>query len=117
MNPTEFVKNLYKSVDARSVGALSKFLAEDVHFRFANAQALQGKTAVLAANESFFQSIARMSHQIEQVWQQGDDLICNGLVNYTRLNGSQFSVPFATILKLRDERIVNYQIYADVSSL
>ncbi|NEQ47175.1 MAG: nuclear transport factor 2 family protein [Leptolyngbya sp. SIOISBB] len=117
MNPVEFATQLYNSVDARSVADLAHFLADDVSFRFANAQPLKGKDAVLAANASFFQSIADMSHQIDQVWGAGDDLICNGQVNYTRLDGSQFSVPFATILKLQCDRIVNYLIYADVSAL
>ncbi|MEM7066536.1 MAG: nuclear transport factor 2 family protein [Cyanobacteria bacterium P01_B01_bin.77] len=117
MNQTEFITNLYKSVDALSVGDLSLFLADDISFRFANAQPLKGKDAVLAANEAFFRSIAKMSHQIDQVWGKGDDLICNGQVSYTRLDGSQYSVPFATILKLQCDRIVNYLIYADVSAL
>ena len=117
MNKTEFVKKLYQCVDERNLQALSAFLDPDVSFRFANAEPLQGKDAVLEANKAFFASIAAMSHRIDSVWSQDDDLICNGQVNYTRLDASKYSAPFATILKVKDEQIIDYLIYADVSEL
>ncbi|MEM6716010.1 MAG: nuclear transport factor 2 family protein [Cyanobacteria bacterium P01_C01_bin.147] len=117
MNQAEFVTKLYASVDARSVGDLSHGLADDVNFRFANAQPLKGQDVVLAANAAFFQGIADMLHQIGLVWEPGNDLIGNGPVNDPRLDGRQFSGPFATILKLQRDRIVNYLIYVDVSAL
>lgn len=114
---TEFVAKLYQSVDARSVERLSSFLADEVNFQFANAPSLHGKATVLEANADFFKSIEAMSHRIDNVWSQGDDVICNGQVHYTRLDGSHFAVPFATILKLQHEQIINYLIYVDVSAL
>ncbi|MEH6579629.1 MAG: nuclear transport factor 2 family protein [Amphritea sp.] len=117
MNKTEFVEKLYQCVDDRNVQALSAFLAPDVSFRFANAEPLKGKEAVLEANKGFFASIAAMSHRIDSIWVKDDDLICNGQVNYTRLDASKFSAPFATILKVKDEQIIDYLIYADVSGL
>ena len=117
INRTEFVAELYQSVDARSIERLSTFLADNVNFQFANAPSLQGKAAVLDVNATFFKSIASMSHRIDNVWGQGDDIICNGPVTYTRLDGSHFAVPFATVLTLQRDQIVNYLIYVDVSEL
>ena len=117
VNRTEFVTELYQSVDARSIERLSTFLADNVNFQFANAPSLQGKAAVLDVNATFFKSIATMSHRIDNVWGQGDDIICNGQVTYTRLDGSHFAVPFATVLTLQRDQIVNYLIYVDVSEL
>lgn len=117
MNKAEFVSELYQSVDARDVERLSAFLADDVNFRFANAAPLKGKEDVLAANKAFFASIGSMSHRIDNVWAQGDNLICNGQVTYTRLDDSRFSAPFATILTVKDRWITDYLIYVDVSEL
>lgn len=117
MNKTEFIKNLYHCVDNRNVEGLSEFLADDVHFRFANMPSVEGKKDVLESNKAFFGSIADMSHRIDKVWAQEDDLICNGQVNYTRLDDSKFSATFATVLTLKDNQITDYLIYADVSAL
>ena len=40
-----------------------------------------------------------------------------GQVTYTRHDGSQLSVPFANIFKLRDNLIEEYRIFGDFSAL
>ena len=68
-------------------------------------------------NASFFESVAAMAHTIDKVWSQDADVICSGSVQYTRLDGSQLSLPFATILTTEDGLIRDYKVYADVSPL
>jgi len=58
-----------------------------------------------------------MAHHIDTVWEHDNDVICNGSVDYIRLDGSAFSASFATILKLQSDKIVNYLVYADISQL
>lgn len=117
MNKTTFIENLYKAVDNKSVQDLSDFLSDNVCFRIANHDPINGKETALKANQAFFSSITSMAHQIDSVWEQDDDVICNGIVDYVRLDGSAFSAPFATILKLQNNKIVNYLVYADISQL
>jgi len=117
MNKKDFIQKLYDSVDARSVEDLSEFLAEDVRFVLGNHDPIVGKAAVLDANQTFFSSINAMSHRIDNVWSQGEDVICHGQVDYVRLNGSEYPAGFATFLKLQDNKIIDYLIYADISDL
>ena len=88
-----------------------------MRFRIANNDPVVGKKALLEANQAFFTSITRMSHRIDNVWSQDEYVICNGQVDYIRLDGSEFSVPFATVLKLKDSKIVDYLVYVDISEL
>ena len=113
----ELVQNLYRAVDDRDTEALGKYLADDLVFQLGNLEAIEGKKAVLAANESFFQSIANMVHSIDRIWAQDNNVICSGSVEYTRLDNSKLSIPFSTILTLKDDLISHYQIYVDVSPL
>jgi len=117
MNAQLFVKSLYKSVDNKDLNVLSEKLDEAVYFKFSNSEAVTGKAAVLEANNGFFSSIKSMRHEIGKVWSQGGDIICNGEVHYTRLDDSLCSAAFATILTVKNNKITNYLIYADVSSL
>lgn len=117
LSARSFIESLYQAVDARSAERLSAFLHPDVHFRFGNAAAIHGKSDVLEANRGFFASIGKMSHTIDAVYQQDDRVICNGQVNYIRLDGSACSAQFATILQVKEQLITDYLIYADVSAL
>jgi len=117
LNAQAFVESLYQAVDARSAEQLATFLHPDVNFRFGNADAIQGKAATLEANRGFFGSIEKMSHTINGVYQQEDRVICNGQVDYLRLDGSPYSAQFATVLQISEGLITDYLIYADVSEL
>ncbi|OUR80780.1 hypothetical protein A9Q83_00065 [Alphaproteobacteria bacterium 46_93_T64] len=111
------VKQLYETVDARNTDGLSKFLSDTIRFRIGNHDTVVGRRNVLAANDAFFNSIAGMTHKIENIWVQGEDVICNGSVDYVRLDGTPYSAHFATTLKMRNEVIEDYFVYADISQL
>jgi len=117
MNANQLIENLYKRVDAKDLDYLQNTLTQDVRFRIGSNDAIQGIEEALAANRGFFASIKSMQHSIAQVWSQQDNVICHGQVNYVRLDGSEYSAPFATILKMQGEKIKDYLVYADVSAL
>lgn len=113
----ELVTKLYQAVDTREARCLEPFLSPSVTFQLGNNPPVSGKEAVLEINASFFTSIAAMAHTIDRVWLQGARIICNGSVRYTRRDGSQLSIPFATILTTEGGIIEDYKVYADVSPL
>ena len=113
----ELVTKLYQAVDTREARCLEPFLSPSVTFQLGNNPPVSGMEAVLEINASFFSSIAGMAHTIDAVWSQGADIICNGSVRYTRLDGSHLSIPFATILTTERGLIHDYKVYADVSPL
>ncbi len=117
MQSTELVTRLYQAVDSRTAASLEPFLSPSVTFQLGNNLPVSGKEAVLQVNASFFESVAAMAHTIDKVWSQDADVICSGSVQYTRLDGSQLSVPFATILATEDGLIRDYKVYVDVSPL
>ncbi|OIQ19557.1 MAG: hypothetical protein BM556_03470 [Bacteriovorax sp. MedPE-SWde] len=117
MNKREFVRNLYECVDNLDAQKLKEFLSENISFKFSNFDELNGVSDVIASNENFFKSVKRMQHSITKIWEIEDDIICHGIVNYTRHNDSMYSASYSTILKVEDEKIVEYLIFADVSGL
>ena len=113
----EWARRLFSSIDNRDGDAFAAFLADDVEFRFGNAEPVKGRAAVHAAVSGFFQSISAVRHQLDRVWRTDDAAVCHGNVTYTRHDGSTLGVPFANVMYLRDGLVVNYLIFADVSSL
>jgi ketosteroid isomerase-like protein len=117
VNRDEWTRDLFRCVDAKDSDGWLEFLAADARFRFGNAPAVQGKDAIREAVSAFFASISELRHELVEIWNHADAVICRGDVIYTRLDGSTLIAPFANVLKLQDNLIRDYLIYADVSDL
>jgi|GEM_PF-67793 len=117
INGKAFLANLYHAVDNKDLQFLNRYLADNVQFRIGNSPVMTGKAEVLAANEQFFGSIRSMSHRLEGSWQDADQLICKGQVDYVRLDGSKTSASFSTFLTVHNGLISDYIVHADLSEL
>ncbi|EEX34312.1 MULTISPECIES: nuclear transport factor 2 family protein [Vibrio] len=114
---SDFIRTLYQIVDNKDARALAELLHPDVMFTFSNAETVSGVNAVTAINAQFFASIQTMNHTFAGMYEVGDTLVCEGQVDYIRLDGSAYDAKFATILTLKDGLIYQYKIFADVSGL
>jgi len=114
---SQVIEKLYNAVDNKNLDFLDGILADDVNFRIGNYETVGGKPNVLAANEQFFTSITSMNHTIDKVWQFENDVLCNGVVDYIRLDGSECSAYFLTVLTFVNDKIVDYFVYVDISAL
>ncbi|MBN3495715.1 nuclear transport factor 2 family protein [Vibrio neptunius] len=112
-----FVRTLYNVVDAKDTQALAELLHPDVSFVFSNSDPIKGIENVLAINAQFFTTIHSMTHSFYGIYEDGDDLMCDGQVSYIRLDGTPYKANFATVLRLQDGLIREYKIYADLSEL
>lgn len=117
MQKSDWVTDLFDSIDHQDTGRFAAFLAEDVQFRFGNAPAVHGKSDVTAMVRSFFDSIKGVQHEVTRSWYEQDTVISHGMVSYTRHDDTVLSVPFANILRTRDDLIDEYSIYVDISAL
>jgi len=118
METKVFVDNVFSAVDRMDMDTFLSYLDSEVMFRFGNGPAVNGiEPQVKEAVSGFFGSIRALSHTIEQMWEQGDHLICKGTATYTRKDEKKVSVPFATIFGLKDGKIASYEIYVDLAPL
>lgn len=113
----DFIRVLYKAVDAKDTQALSELLHPEVSFVFSNSNPVNGIENVKAVNDQFFASIQSMAHTFFGMYQDGNNFICDGKVDYIRLDGTPHNARFSTILTLQDSLIREYKIYADLSGL
>lgn len=113
----ELFRQLFTAIDKRDANGFVSFLTDNASFRFANAPAVSGKEGIRQAVRGFFAQIKGLSHRIDELWQQGNTVICEGEVVYIRLDGSRLTVPFVDIFRLEKGLIANYRIYIDISTL
>jgi limonene-1,2-epoxide hydrolase len=111
------IGGLFAAIDAQDGAAFVGYLTDDAVFRFGSASAVQGRSAVQAAVEGFFDSIAGLSHRIHKTLRHADTLVCEGEVTYTRRDGSTITIPFANVFEYDGDLIAKYKIYIDIGPL
>lgn len=108
---------MFAAIDAKDGAAFVSYLTEDAVFRFGSAPPVQGRDAIQASVDGFFTMIAGCSHAITNTLRQDDTLVCEGVVTYTRHDGSEIALPFTDVFEYEGSLIAHYKIYLDIGPL
>jgi ketosteroid isomerase-like protein len=108
-------RRIFAAFDTRDVPAFTAFMTDDVRIRLGNADMVQGKPAFVVAVEAFLASVADFRHEILNVWNDGQALITELDVHYTRLDGGKVTLPCCNVFKLRDGLVAEYRSYIDIT--
>jgi ketosteroid isomerase-like protein len=106
---------MFAVADTLDVDNYVNYLAPDVHFRFGNAEPITGREAVRDAVGQFFTTIKGLQHTILQEWHDGDTIIQQLDVTYTRLDDKQVTLPAINLLRMHDDTVADYRIYVDLA--
>jgi len=117
MSRQQWVNDLFKTVDAKDTEGFCGYLTEDARFKFSNAEEVSGRSNIKEAVGGFFSSISALRHNITDIVEQGDKLVCRGEVTYTRKDSGQVTFPFMNFFRLKGGQVAEYQIYVDASRL
>lgn len=117
MDTPAWVTTVFQALDTFDTQTFVSFLTDDAVFVFGNAEPVKGKPTIQSVVAGFFSSIRAIRHDLLETWTLPETVICRGVVTYTRHDGSQLSVPFANVFKLRNDLIQDYLIYVNNSQL
>ncbi|MEV0528751.1 nuclear transport factor 2 family protein [Streptomyces sp. NPDC050439] len=109
------VARIFRDIDTFDPDKFVAHLTKDVVFRFANSPELIGRPAVRQGVADFFATIAGLSHRLLRTWEEGDTIIVQTEVTYTRKDGKQVTVPNADILTFRGDKAREWRIYIDLA--
>src|SRR5258705_10615076 len=88
------VRDLLSAVDAAGFDVIEALVAEDVHFRFGNAEPTTTRSELLAAAQSFRTGIDGLRHDLLDLWEIGDDVVGATMdVTYRRRDGRDLTLP------------------------
>ena len=117
MPSMEWWNELFAAIDTKDTKKFLSYLAADGEFVFGNAPAAVGHADIGAAVSGFLGTIRRSEHRMTRAWEDATSAACEGLVTYTRLDGSTVALPFVDVFHFRGGKIGRYQIYMDVNPL
>ena len=115
MNPSDRIREILGTFDAKDVSAFAALMADDVRLRLGNAAMVEGKTAFVDAVKAFVGSVADFRHEIINVWSDQDMLIAELNVHYTRLDGATVTLPCCNVFRIGDGLISEYRSYIDAT--
>lgn len=112
-----WLQELFRKIDNMDTEGFLSFLTPHACFRFGNAPVVKGRKAIGKAVQAFFSTINKSDHRMLDSWSEGDAIICQGEVTYTRKDNSQVTIPFVNVFRMVDAQIDQYLIYVDVTPL
>jgi ketosteroid isomerase-like protein len=106
---------VFAAFDGKDVAAFAAFMTDDVRLRLGNADPVQGKQAFVAAVATFLASVAAFRHEIVDEWTDGDVVVTELRVHYTRLDGNEVTLPCCNVFRFRDGMVAEYRSYIDMT--
>jgi hypothetical protein len=111
------ILELFRTIDEMDSDKFVTFLTEDAQFRFGNAPAVNGKSAIREAVAGFFSTIKEINHKKINLWVNSNSVLYEGEVTYTRHDGSTLTIPFINKFGMVGDKIKDYFIYIDITPL
>lgn len=114
---TQWVHDYFKTVDTLDADAIAAYFTDDGKFRFSNQPPAVGKQAVRDSLAQFFDTIEAMHHEKAGLWlgDDGNSAVWETDVTYTRKDGTQVTLPCASILRSRADKIYDFRMNMDIS--
>jgi ketosteroid isomerase-like protein len=111
------VDTLSEALDSQQLDKVLELLTDDCIMKAGNGEPVKGKENIGKTFESFFPAVKSIAHDVTDIFESDNSLVHRGTVTYTRLDGSQLTVPFCDVFKMEGTRISEYYIYIDWSEL
>lgn len=112
-----YARAVFESVDRMDAQAFGAWFSPRGSFVFGNAAPCVGPQEVAREVGRFFSAIRALRHELHECWYCDGALVCRLGATYTRHDGSQLTLPAATIWRGGEAGIDDYRIYADLTPL
>jgi ketosteroid isomerase-like protein len=110
-------ETLFADIDSMAPDRFAAHLADNVEFRFGNADPVRGRSAVRDVWAGFCETVQGVRHDLRAQWDTGDAVIAESNVTYTRKDGGYVTVPVVTIYRSAGELIDDYRVFIDLAPL
>jgi SnoaL-like domain/Domain of unknown function (DUF1857) len=112
---TELIKRMFAAGESMNVENFVKFYTEDALYQFSNFPIAYGPQGIRDASGDFLKVVAAVYHNIKSIWENGDTLICEMEVTYTRKDGRIFTLPCCDTIRLNGDLVQELRIYMDIT--
>lgn len=112
-----WAEDLYAKVDAKDAAGFAGAFTEDGVFKYGNMPPVEGRQAIEQFCAGFFQGIQGLNHVIKGEYRDGDTRLLEFECTYTRLDGSQVTLPAITRFLMEGDLAKHSQVFMDINPL
>jgi len=113
----DVVRRLIAAVELNASEEYVSYFTDDAVYKVGNAAAVVGPESIRRLADSVILLIEKVSHDVKNIWELGDTLICEMELRYLRKDGKTVTVPNLTIVRFEGDRVRSYQAFLDASSV
>jgi len=113
----DVVRRLMAAVELNASDEYVSHFTDDAVYKVGNAEAVVGPESIRRLAASVIHLIEKVSHDVRNIWELGDTLICEMELRYLRKDGKTVTVPNLTIVRFEGDRVRSYQAFLDASSV
>jgi ketosteroid isomerase-like protein len=109
------IREMFAAFDLNDISTLATLVTHDVRLQLMNSDAVEGQHAFATAVGAFHESIAGVRHEILDLWVDGETVVAELRVHYTRHDGRGVTLPCCNVFRLRGGCVYDYRSYMDIS--
>lgn len=113
----DWLQRYYAAMDGLEFDKVADFLAEGVHNHYATGVEVVGRDAVLERGRKNLGALERIRHAVQNVWEEGDELIFELAVTYWRRDGKVIERPGMGIFVMEDGQIREQRLFVDANGV
>lgn len=115
---TDTIRRLIGLFEKMDVDQALTLFTENALYRFGNYPPAIGREAIAATTKaSHLDQIKSISFDIKEIWENGDAVIVQMEINYTRIDDSILTLPCTDIFRMEGDLVQEMLVYMDASPL
>ncbi|MBH8572374.1 nuclear transport factor 2 family protein [Nostocaceae cyanobacterium CENA369] len=119
INLIDRVNNLFALTDVKienfDLNAYISFFTEDAFYQAGNAKPVYGYQGIREFSVPIIQKFKSLAHEVKNIWQLENTVICQVVVIYNRKDDKVFKLPTLNIIQFRGDKISSLQAFGDPS--
>jgi limonene-1,2-epoxide hydrolase len=112
---SDAIRQLFATGEAMNSDKFITLFSENARYRFGSFEPVVGREAIRNSVTNFFPLVKALYHDIQSIWEQGNKLIVEMDVIYTRHNDTVITLPVADIFRFEGDLIRDMRIFMDVN--
>jgi hypothetical protein len=99
----------------RSVDEFISYFSENAEYVFANNPPIVGRKQIQESSTQFRKRLKGVIHEIENIWEFGDVVICEMNVTYLRPDGQTLTLPCTDLIEMDGNLFKKLQVFMDIT--
>jgi ketosteroid isomerase-like protein len=109
----DWLRSYYDAMDNLRFDEVAEYLHEECRNHYPTGVEVVGREAILERGRTTLGALERIRHDLQNAWEEGDELIFELEVTYWRKDGTTIVRPGVGIFVLDDGRIREQRLFVD----